>query len=179
MNHTHWLILLVLLVAPVVEAQTPPGTVYGELYGGLYFPESGSLDDGSVWGARAGYRWQQTAAVELSLDRFEGTVSTGRVSFDARFTALAVSGVWIPNPGGLPEILLLAGFGRAAVDRDGTGSGLGNRPSADSFFLRAGAGLSFPLTERLFLRPQAEARLFSKGSDPVDLAVTLACGWRF
>jgi hypothetical protein len=178
MTRAHLLIFLTLALSPAIEAQTRAGMVYGELYGGLYFPDSGPLDDGSVWGVRTGYRWD-ALAVELSADRFEGTVSTGRLSFDARFTAVALSGVWIPNPGGRPEILLTAGFGQADVDRDGTGSSLGNRPAEDSAFLRAGAGLSFALRGRLYLRPQAEARWFDHGDGPVDLAVTVAAGWRF
>jgi hypothetical protein len=75
--------------------------------------------------------------------------------------------------------LLLAGLGRADVARDGTGGNLVDRPAEDSAFLRAGAGLSFPVTERLSFRPQVEARWFGKADNPVDLAVTLACGWRF
>ena len=148
------------------------------LYGGHYIPDSSYLGEGALWGARAGYRWERSA-VELSLDRFDGTVSTAHLSFDARLTALALSGVFIPNPGGRPEILLVAGFGRAAVERDGSGGSLVDRPAEDSAFLRAGAGLSFPVTQRLSLRPQVEARWFDKGDSPVDVALTLACGWRF
>ena len=171
-------LLLALLIAPAAAAQTPPGTVYGALYGGHYVPDSTYLGEGALWGVLAGYRWERTA-VELSLDRFEGIVSIAHSSFDARLTALAVSGVWIPNPGGRPEILLLAGFGRADVARDGSGSSLVDRPAEDSAFLRAGAGLSFPVTGRLSFRPQVEARWFGKGDNPVDVAATLALGWRF
>ena len=160
------------------ESATAP-RAYGELLGGLYFPDQSTPDDGSIWGVRGGYRWHH-AAVEVSVDRFEGTVSTGHGGFDARFTSVALSGLWIPNPGGRPEVLLHGGLGRTDVEHDGSGRTLGGRRSAeDSVFARAGAGLSFALTDRVYIRPQAEARWFERGDDTIDLAATVALGWRF
>lgn len=162
-------VLLVALAPPAASAQA--GTGAFELYGGYYFPDEDLLDDDLTYGIRGTYRWTDALAFEATVGRYEEDLGFG---VDFELTLVDFSTAWTLNPGSPTEFAFFAGPGWAFLD---VSAPFGLSASDDTFTVHAGVDLQIPLSDRIYLRPDARARYFEQSED-VDLEASVAIGFR-
>lgn len=171
MNRVCQVVLVAVLLGPVVFVLPAPaaaqaGTGAFELYAGYYFPSGNAVDDDLTYGIRGTYRWTDAVASELSVGRFDQSVSGN----DFTLTLVDLSTAWTLNPGSKAEFALFAGPGWAFVDATGV--------SNDSFTLHVGADLQIALSDRVYLRPDVRARWFEVGDNDLDYEASIGLGIR-
>ncbi len=167
--------LLTALVTPAADA----GETHVEILAGSHFSTLSPIANNFTLGVRGGYRFSDAWAVEGTLSRVDfADVHAPFVHLEAEATHLDFSIKWFITPHKKYQLYLYGGPGMSFYDMRINHVGLFSVDN--SFAWHIGTGVSVPLSERMFFRPDVRVRWDSSVvAGNADVEVALGIGWRF